>query len=166
MDEPLGDPGYDLGGAPRVAARRRRRQRLRAAAVVLTVLAVGVGVLAGLDEIRERRADAVLPELAEVMSRLVEEHPQETELGAGGAGWSDAAAAFREEDSVDLPEVGVFVLADLAGRGPLQACVEQDPWLGGERLRCVPLDEPGAEPAEQTGGGWLHVLGPDSEFED
>ncbi|GEM_PF-1436019 len=134
-------------------------------AATLAVVAVGLGVLAGLDEVRERRADAALPQLAEELSRVLDERPElDGRFGIDGAG---LAQAFLEESELELPEVGRFTLGETVGRlrGP-HACVEQDPWLGGPRKRCLPLDEPRSEPRVGTFGGTYYVLGPDSELQD
>ena len=142
-------------------------------AATLAVVAVGLGVLAGLDEVRERRADAALPQLAEELSRVLDERPElDGRFGIDGAG---LAQAFLEESelelfrsvSSELAEVGRFTLGETVGRlrGP-HACVEQDPWLGGPRKRCLPLDEPRSEPRVGTFGGTYYVLGPDSELQD
>lgn len=134
-------------------------------AATLAVVAVGLGVLAGLDEVRERRADAALPQLAEELSRVLDERPElDGRFGIDGAG---LAQAFLEESELELPEVGRFTLGETVGRlrGP-HACVKQDPWLGGPRMRCLPLDGSRSEPRVGSFGGNFYVVGPDSEFGD
>ena len=154
-----------MGGDPRIAARARRRRRLLTTVATLAVAAVGLGALAGLDEVRERRADTALPQLAAELSRVLDERPElDGPFGIDGAG---LAQAFLEESELELPEVGSFTFGETVGRlrGP-HACVEQDPWLGGPRMRCLPLDGSRSEPRVGTFGGNFYVVGPDSAFGD
>lgn len=157
---------FDLSRDPRVAARRRRRRRLVGAVVaLLLVAAVPVG-LAVVDEVQERRVDAALPGLAQALTDVVREHPaQAPRVAVGeeadlGLPYAAAVRAWDEDPPVDEVPAGEPGLVDPAGGGDgLLACVRLDPWLGGERDRCVALDDPDGEPDEWRGGGVFYTLG-------
>lgn len=164
--EGLAAQGFDVSRDTRVAARQRRRRRLVGAGLaLLLVAAVPVG-LALIDEVQERRVDAALPGLAQALADVVRANPaQAPRADPGreadpGLPYVDTVRAWDEDPPVDGVPAGEPGLVDPASDGDgLLACVRLDPWLGGERDRCVPLADPDAEPDEWRGGGVFYALG-------
>lgn len=160
MDESLKDlaaRGYDVDNDPRERARQSRRRRLLQALGAVAVLVLVLGGLSVLDGVDRRRAEAVLPDLARELAARV----ADAEARDGDWPLSEVADGFLADPTVDLPAVGTYLLTDPARGRSLLACVDLDPWLGGQRYSCVPLDDPEAEPADFEGGGTLYVLGPE-----
>ncbi|MEN8704995.1 MAG: hypothetical protein ABF306_02555 [Nocardioides marinisabuli] len=158
MDEKLGNlaaRGYDVDNDPRERARQSRRRRLLQALGAVVVLGLVLGGLAVLDEVDRRRAEAVLPDLArELATRVDEAQARDVDMPV-----AEAADDFRDDPSLELPGVGTYLLASNGRK--LAACVDLDPWLGGQRYSCVPLADPDAEPTSFEGGATFYVLAPE-----
>lgn len=160
MDERLGDlalRGYDVDNDPRERARQSRRRRLLQTLGAVVVLGLVLGGLAVLDEMDRRRAEAVLPDLARELAARV----ADAEARDGDWPLSEVADGFLADPTVDLPAVGTYLLTDPARGRSLMACVDLDPWLGGQRYSCVPLADPDAEPTGFEGGATFYVLAPE-----